>query len=159
MAFDGNPTNQYTLSTDANQHLAGTVGGVNSISATPVTREAWHHCVFTHDGTNIRVYLDAILVSGPTAAGAPVSVSRQIWIGSSGVPSGIAYGAMAEVATYPVALSAARVTAHFLAADQTTQAPVYRGLAYSTDNGQTQLIGSTDLSSVLAAVRKTFPTT
>lgn len=50
-------------------HVGG--GSPGSAYTTPVGSAvglfAWHHCVFTYDGTNIRFYLDGSLSAGPTA--------------------------------------------------------------------------------------------
>jgi len=157
-AFDAT-VNEWGLSTDANTFVAMSVGNANLISSTAVTREHWHHIVGTFDGTNARLYMDALLVAGPTTMTAGANVARQIFWGSSPVPANIAYGAFAECATYPSALSAARVTAHFLSADQRSSSPVFRGGAISTGGGTGSTSLVADLSAVLAAVQKTFPTT
>ena len=154
--FNGIAANQWGLSTDATAHAAMSVNGTNVISATVITAEAWHHLVGTYDGTNARLYLDSILVAGPQAIAAPGNVARQICWGSNGTPANIMFGAISECATYPVALAAARVPAHFGAADNVPSSPVFRGGAFSTGSGQTSGGLPSDTAAILAAVRKSY---
>jgi hypothetical protein len=132
------------------------VNGANVISGTVLVREVWHHIVGAYDGANARLYLDAVLIGGPTAIGAPANVGRQVCWGSSIITTGIAYGAIGECATYNAGLSAARVTAHFNAADNRSSSPVFRGGAISTGGGSGGSTLSVDLSSVLAAVKADY---
>lgn len=154
--FNGINANEWGLSTDAAGHAAMTVNGTNVISATVIVGEAWHHLVGTYDGVNARLYLDAILVAGPIVVAAPAANARQICWGSSGTPANVMFGAIAECATYPAALSAARVTAHFLAVDNVPSSPIFRGGAFSSGGGRSSGNTPADIASVLASVRKVY---
>ncbi|HET8905477.1 MAG TPA: LamG domain-containing protein, partial [Ktedonobacterales bacterium] len=104
---------------------------LNSAALSTGTR---HHLVGTYDGTNLRLYVDNVLVAGPTAAtNALAYTGNTITIGSqSGATPGAYYdGQIDEAAVYGSALSAARVTAHWTAGTTaTTQLDVASGTAY-----------------------------
>lgn len=156
ISFDGVAFNQWGLSTDANGHIAMAVNNTNIISAVIPTSEHWHHIVGTYDGTNGRLYLDAILVGGPTAIAAPANTARNFEVGANTNHTAIAYGAFAEVATYPVALSAARVTAHFLAVDNVPSTPVFRGPAFFSSGSDSSGDLITSINDILNSVRKVY---
>ena len=47
----------------------GTYGNPGAVAGAVLGLDAWHHLVGDYDGTNARVYLDGVLVAGPTPAG------------------------------------------------------------------------------------------
>jgi hypothetical protein len=95
------------------------VGGttVNADSTTVVTPASTYHVVGTYDGANVRIYINGTLeaTSAQTGqfAGLETNGSYIAW-DAAAVPD----GTLDEVAIYPYALSAARVTAHYQAGAQ-----------------------------------------
>lgn len=78
------------------------------------------HVVGTYDGTNLRLYLNGVLVAGPTTASASMGTIAQVCrIGrdSAGGGADVCFnGILDEIAVYSTALSATRVSAHYAAA-------------------------------------------
>jgi hypothetical protein len=87
--------------------------------------QGWHHMVGTYDGTNLSLYLDGVLVAGPTAV-PPLAMSRdRFWIagdnclqtaesgGNAFVALNNLTGYIANVGLYNVALSAQAVANHY----------------------------------------------
>lgn len=81
---------------------------------------SWHHIVFTSDGSALKLYIDGTLVqtgtSGPSFAGG------YGWIGNSNDQWYL--GDLSQVALYSTALSAARVLAHWDAANSSGATPI-----------------------------------
>lgn len=134
LAWDNvtNPTTNLVWNTNAT--FQASVSGTNQVS--PVsTRQAWHHLVCTYDNVNIRLYVDAIL-AGPTAKAGPQNIARAIAIGgNTGNNANLFRGWVSEIALYASALSAARVNAHFLAADNVSSSPVIKGIGLTGGSG------------------------
>jgi hypothetical protein len=84
----------------------------------------WYHVVFTSDGSNVRLYVNGVVRSGPVGFGsgtmAPMGGAAQsMQLGASGNTAATEY---AEIAFYRYGLSASRIAAHY-------QAGTQRGLA------------------------------
>lgn len=127
-----NSSNQLTL----NQY---NTAGICSSTTTIVADGVFHHCVITKSGATVKIYIDGVDRTG--------SVSNQTFsnpvhgwklFGTSGTST------IDELALYPTALSAARVLAHYNAAQASppvnTVAPAVTGTttvgsALSTTNG------------------------
>lgn len=97
-----------------------TTSSVSIGSGTALNNGRWHHVVGTYDGANLRLYVDGALVAGPTACTGNLRANgTDITAGAydlDGFGANYRYtGSLARAAVYPVALSAARVTAHFAA--------------------------------------------
>lgn len=142
---------------DATLHAHAFSSGGGIASAATVTRDAWHHLVLTQTAALGTLYLDGANVG--TLAGAAVNINPNFLVGSggsAGAPTRFAHAAVSEAAVYASALSAAQVTTHFTAADQTTARPVFTGNGtFSTSSGVVTL-NSAQLAAILAAVRKTY---
>lgn len=95
-------------------------------SAAALSKFAWHHVVGTHDGSNMNLYADSVLVAGPTVSSAATSPTSAFAIGNQVTATAqVANGFMTEVALYNTALSAARVLAHYNAANLKAFSPAY----------------------------------
>jgi len=125
--------------------------GVTLSTNNGFTEQAWHHIVASHGGGNSRLYIDSNPF-GPSAVALQANVSAIMEL-SANAALGPNWGGgyFAEVAIYNVALSQARVSAHFVAADQVGQAPI--NLASGGGGGApfTSAIGD-----ILAAVRRSY---
>lgn len=125
--------------------------------------QRWHHIVGTADAAALRLYVDGVQVA-TVASGAATTPSLKLYLGMRG-SSTLAFGGfMSEVAIYNYALSAARVAAHYAAADQKTGRPAFRGFSPISQGGAIQNVASqssvdaaqASIASVLASVRKTY---
>ena len=114
----------------ANASAAGSIGGWHNAYCPSITTtlNVWHHVVFTRTGGVIRLYVDGV-ERGSAADTVSFSANADLFIGANhgGAPGyGIAIpfnGLIDEVAVYNSALSAARVQAHFTAANQLPAPP------------------------------------
>jgi Concanavalin A-like lectin/glucanases superfamily len=122
--------------------------------ATPTFR-AWHHFVLTFDGLFLRLYVDAVAAPAP-GIGVPLPGGNyRLLLGNEWAGTTLT-SFLEDAAIYTFALSPAQVTAHFLAADQLTNVPVFQGggsYPNSTSSSNPILI---DLAEVLAAVKATY---
>lgn len=99
-------------------------GGGASASALHYTAHAWHHLVGVWTGAVTQLYIDA-LAAAP-GAGAAVAAGPGLLTLGEGQAGAPYFGALvAEAAVYFSALSAARVSAHYLAADNLLRDPVW----------------------------------
>ena len=124
------------------------VGGVTA----PVTQQ-WTHLVGTYGGGNGQLYVNGAASGGAVAIAAGAADNGRI-DECHNVAAG-SRGFVSEVAIYLSQLSAARAAAHYAAADQLAQAPVFTQAGHfssSTGSGATL---AADASSILAAVTKT----
>jgi len=97
----------------------GRAGGGGAVALAPLSNDVWHHLVVTYDGASTKLYVDAVLqVSVASIAG--IGHGVQVFVGQiDGNGTEPFHGFLAEIAYYNFALSAARVTAHFVAASPT----------------------------------------
>ncbi len=106
-----NITNGYLIRTNMPNEIMLIVGTGTSqvaISASSFATSTWYFVTATHDGSNIRLYKDGVLVAGPTSA-SPISYtdSGNLAIGrESGGTAGAHNGLIDEVRIYNRALSA-----------------------------------------------------
>lgn len=114
------------------------VGGqIDLTYADNLVAGTWHHWVSTYDGSNMRSYLDSILVAGPQASTVPVTGSGVSTIGA--LNSGSIYfwnGSLDEVAIYDTALTAAQVLSLYNASlpispKKTSKGLVVAGLSFT----------------------------
>lgn len=92
--------------------------GISVSGLSELSDSDWHHIVGTFDGTDARLYLDGVLVAGPTAKTFVGGTFDAFRIGQYGPGTIGTYptASLDEVAVYDTALSAARVAAHYAAA-------------------------------------------
>jgi len=139
---------------------AGTGTAAAITSATNLTRQRWHHIVFTVSAAGAgTLYVDAISVA-TGAVGIPPAGSARIGFGGNvGTSNAPFQGAISEGAIYASVLSPTRVTAHFTAADNVSSKPVFAGNGVFNTGSGTSSLDSANIQDILSAVRKTFPTT
>jgi Concanavalin A-like lectin/glucanases superfamily len=114
---------------NATGHVVCNVALSNFISPGVMSTQAWHHLAATRTGVLTTLYVDGVAVN-TLASGAQGPVSTAFELGgdtgaSLGNPTSFCSGAIAEAAFYQTALSAARIAAHFAAADNVASRPVY----------------------------------
>jgi hypothetical protein len=144
----------------ASQHpqfyFSGFGGSPSVTSFSAITFNAWHHLAATFDGTTMSIYVNGSLAATTTTAADP-SDPYGVYLAQNAGGVGAA-SAAADVALYQRTITPTEVGAHYAAADQLTNYPVFRGgAAYPNPVGGSGNIGD-DLSSVLAAVRRTVTT-
>jgi Concanavalin A-like lectin/glucanases superfamily len=119
--------------------------------------QAWNHLVVTVALTGTTVYLNGSSIG--TVAGSafgPILCTYSIAEDAVG-GAAIAHMAISEVAVYFSILSSGQVSAHFAAADLTSQPPVFiTGGTYSLISGSATQF-STDLSNIYNSVHRTYP--
>lgn len=122
---DGANEHGISIETNGNAEIYGLTPGGNPHGGN-VTENQWHHLVATTNETTGIIYLDGVNVAS-SAADHRAHGSNRFTI--SGDPNstnnGSMLGAIAECAFYSTALSSARVSAHYAAADNLGQPPVW----------------------------------
>jgi len=104
------------VNTDGTISLQNNPAAVINSPSTPAFG-VWHHIVGTYDGANSRLYIDGVLVAGPTAKAYTPNDGGDPHIGS--VVSGASNffpGRLAECAIYTYQLSDVQVANHYAAA-------------------------------------------
>lgn len=155
-AWDGSTPNAAQMFWNAAGTVEAHVNGVSSGFTGTVSLRAWHHLVATYDSTTLKLYLDGSLSISHAVAG-PITVNRPIGIGAEPGGGTLAFeGAISEVAIYSTTLSAARVSAHFSAADQVFQPPVFNGAGGVPGGLSSSTPYLSLLQQILNAVKRTF---
>jgi len=132
------------------------IGG-NPVIAQAVasTQRAWHHLVITYDGVTSKLYVDgALAASVPAAPGGVFSAGAYLGETTGGTLRGNCF--VEDVAWYTQALIPAQIANHFNAADQVASSPHWTGGGRFDTVLSTTTPLSTDVSSVLDAVRHTY---
>lgn len=129
--------------------VQSSVEAVNVFAVLPVTIQRWHHVVVTSDGATERLYIDGAFSQGALVGAS--SILKVIAFGETPAGGNAFYGCLSELAVYNTTLSAVRVAAHYAAADQVAQAPVFTMVAGnqsvpgvnagSAPGGTTQILG------------------
>jgi concanavalin A-like lectin/glucanase superfamily protein len=104
-------------------------------AAVPSTN-TWHHLVGVYGAANVDFYVDAALAA--TVAFVQATITKVIFVGRRATGSAINHF-VSEAAVYSnKALTAARISAHFAAADNSGQAPIFNlasGIALESSGG------------------------
>jgi len=113
------------------QQAAGTVigfvaGQPSAGDATVLAAQAWHQYALSYDGAVLTLYLDGVAHGSQAFAQSTTGTYEIVVLDEFGAAS-IAWGFAQDVAIYHTALSAARILAHFNAADTISSKPVYAG--------------------------------
>ena len=116
-----------------------------------VTRQQWHHIVGTIGPLLAELWWDG--VSQGTIVSAPAVFTKQVLLGQGG---GQLLGWISEAAIYPIVLPNARIAAHFAAADNLGQQPVYRGGGAFANSSGTGLSPADIAALIYAAVHKVY---
>jgi len=159
MGWDGASANGPFIQLQANNKLAANQNGVAALDPAVLTFNAWHHIVVTYaNGGNLILYKDAVNV-GQVACPAVGAQTLNFLLGRRSGAGNLAEAAFSEVAAYPAVLTPARVTAHFVAADNVASRPVIQTPAVynNSTGGVTQ--SPQEIADIRAAVIRTFPTT
>jgi hypothetical protein len=125
-----------------------------------ISEYVWHQLAGTHDGSNLRLYIDGALVTGPTVCAASTSPTAKGSMGNQQTASGQVVNAhMTEVSLYNTALSTARILAHYNAANLKAFPVTYKAPATSSD--VVTIVGDltalqADVTTILGSVRKTY---
>lgn len=85
-------------------------GTSDGVCSGDVTLNAWHHLVFSYDGSTVRLYVDGSLRGSSTATKSMSSRNIGMKVGNG---ANAFAGLVDEVAVYDVALSASSVAAHY----------------------------------------------
>ena len=100
---------------------------VTDATAITGTWGPWYHVVATLDATGIRMYVGGALEATTASANKTVTTATGVtWLGDGSTLYGTGnpwFGMMDEVATYPVALSAATIAAHYAARTLSSRIP------------------------------------
>lgn len=111
----------FFLTSDLNGRPVLNIGGTSQVvsGADPASRiedTNWHHVVITKSGATCKVYKDGTDVTGTVAGGTITDTATALRVGAW-TGGGLTFnGLLDEVALYPTALSAVRVSAHYAAA-------------------------------------------
>jgi len=91
--------------------------GANYSSTTLIATGGWHHFAGTYDGSNMRLYVDGVLVLGPQAQTMSLT-GTNVCIGSRPPPASVGNqlaGSASEIAIYNYVLSPSQIAAHYAA--------------------------------------------
>jgi uncharacterized repeat protein (TIGR01451 family) len=113
---DGWANSQYMLFLEggvAKFRLRNAAGALLTLDGPTLPLNTWSHVVGTFDGATMRIYVNAALSSSAAASGPLAGGSGATFIGRLGQSLYPFQGTLDEVAVFPVALSAARVRAHY----------------------------------------------
>lgn len=101
-------------------------GASDRYGTTDVSDDDWHYVVFTNDGTNTKIYVDAVL-EDTTAEGGTMSyytTSAHMRIGAQNGNQYWFTGSLSNIALYDRALSLAEIQEHYDAIDGSVGNPV-----------------------------------
>jgi Concanavalin A-like lectin/glucanases superfamily len=153
-AWDGVSAGAMDIILDATGHIRADWGTGSAIDPAVAVKQAWHHVVAVNDGATLRLYKDGAQVATAVPSGA--GGSFRLNIGRSNTGAAGSAGCIAEVATYGHTLSGAQVLAHFNAADNVAQKPIFRSAGTFDPGSGSTTFAPADLAAILAAVRHTY---
>lgn len=151
----------YQLGINTNRKMIAFVGSSAQINGnTALSTQTWHHCAITHGSGTVSIYLDGALdVTASVAAIAGWNLHYGIGLHVNG-SNVVNFAFLSEVAHYNGVLASGNIAAHYAAAEQKSQSPLWTGggaLDLSTGLAASGMLLNVD--SILAAVQKTFPST
>lgn len=151
--------NQLVITAAGKIQFQGVANVFNVTGATTLTEQQWHHVVGTYGPTNgVKLYVDGAQDATAAYAGA-IAGANPITLGVSSTSSNAATINAAEVAEYAYELTAAKVLAHFNAAEQPGNIPTFQLMGRGNLSSGTSDLNTATLDAILAAVQHTFPTT
>lgn len=128
-------------------------GGNDANGATAVPIQSWHHLVGVWSTTTgVKVYLDGAQ-DGANAVNAVVNHNLQVFVARTRLGAQVFSHFVSEVAIYNYALSATQIAAHYAAADNRSQPPVFGGAGSGASSGAG---GGSLEQQILASVRKVY---
>jgi len=126
---------------------------IPAVGVTAVLDQSWTHLALTYDGANGRLYVNGAL-SGAAVAIAPQAAGVALFVVLNN--NGFSHGFVSEISYFTNALLAGRISAHFAAIDQLSQAPVYTQAGkFPGPNGGVAQPGQ-DLLDIRSAVIHTY---
>lgn len=151
-----------SLQHNTNGSWQGNVGsGAAFVAPTSavVAEQAWKHLVLVSTGTRAQLYLNGAIAQDLAGIGSNTSPGQGLSMGSTNAAGSSFQGFLAEPAIYGSALSAARVLAHYNAANLKAFDPAY--LLALTQSSITTIDATTttiltDSVAILGAVQKTY---
>lgn len=148
LEMDVEPTGKVRLVTrGTNQQL---------LSVGILTPNAWHHVVGLFSLSAATIYIDGSFDNNSAIAYSGLPASDPFGIGGFSDRTQPLNGYIASPALYPTVLSAARILAHYNAAEQKAQQPLFQGGASSAQVTLLQADIDAKLALILASVRKTY---
>lgn len=148
--------NLANLFIDATHHVGGAYIAANIVDSVQLPDQSWHHVALTYGPTGgARLYKDGVLAATGAYAGAQTTTGV-VSIGAASNATAAAAASVSECAIFGTELSAARISAHFLAIDAATSRPIFRGFGtVPSSTGGTSTVPELS-SEILASVRKTY---
>jgi hypothetical protein len=148
----------FSIGRDTNGKAHAFLHSGTILAAAAASIQQWHHLVLSVTAAGGTLYEDAVSV-GTVAAVETYSNGVNVMLGAgstAAAPARFSNAVFAEAAVYPIALTAAQVTTHFVAANAISTRPTYRGLGTFDVVGGEPVIDSLSLAAVLASVRKVY---
>lgn len=120
-------TNAYFLFIDAGNFVQLQKQSVSNVAASTVLitdTTTWHYVVASKTGATVKLYVDAVECTGAVTNATFADTATDLFLGAtSGLDAAYMFsGSVDEIAVYPTALSAARVSAHYAAAGYSSTA-------------------------------------
>jgi hypothetical protein len=124
---DPSGLNGYGLRLDSSNHLRGFVcnatafGNCSDVTTTQtLAQHTWYLVDFVASGSTLKIYVNAAESASASQTQQPTAGSATMKVGAKGDDSTLTFrGKLDEVAIYPSALPATRITAHYTAAGYT----------------------------------------
>ena len=111
-------------------------GGPNVTSPAVLTEQAWHHVVGTYGPAGgAKLWIDGVNVALAAYGAAWGPFAQVPAVGMFAAGTNFCSANIAEVATYDIELSPARISSHYLAADNLGSRPVFRTSGTPGANG------------------------
>jgi len=115
----GNSRSGWIIYQDTNSwqfRLGGFNGYAVTVSGGAVQANVWQHIVGVYDGTNASLYVNGLLVGGPSlVSGFSPNTSKPLRLGATSIPNRTYDGWVDEPALYGGVLSASQIAAHYAA--------------------------------------------
>lgn len=144
------------IQSDDKIHCIPARGAVALLTTNVITFGHWHHVVISNENAGGKLYLDGVLQTTGAALGTGTTALTPYLGGCAEVVANTLIGLWTEAAYYGAGLSAARVLAHYNAAELKANAPqpIFGGVSQPNSGGA---VTSADaLAQILNAVVKTY---
>jgi len=144
------------ISADDKIHVLPARGAVQLATINVITFGHWHHLVMSNEAAGGKFYLDSVLQATGAALPAGTTALNPYLGGCAEVVASTLIGLWTEAAYYGAGLSAARVLAHYNAAELKANAPqpIFGGV--SSPNNANVVTQPDALQAILNAVVKTY---
>lgn len=129
LAWDGQTNPNLDIYVDTSNRINGVSPGAALLQAAPTTERQWHQVVVAYDNGGTNLFVDGALIQ--SGAGSLLGFNKPLQIGARAGANG-STGLFTAISAYGSKLSAARVLAHFNAADLKAFQPVFLASGSST---------------------------